>query len=162
MSDLTQTFAALLMSSMGVDMPEGNHPDMKMSHRDWVWLDRHRLELSASWRKTFERWDLVVCPVAPTTAFQHDSRPFEERTIEVNGSRVGYEKLPFWAALATPCGLPVTTVPLGLDSAGLPVGAQIIGPRLEDYTPLAFAGLLESGLGLRFTAGSTGRQRHAS
>lgn len=168
LTDLTQTFAALLMSLMGVDTPEGSYAaasarskkeggnpqdcSMTMSHRDWVWLDRHRLELSASWRKTFERWDVVVCPVAPTTAFQHDKRPFEQRTIEVNGSHVGYDTVPLWAALATPCGLPATTVPLRYDSVGLPVGAQIIGPRFEDYTTLAFAELLDSALGFRFIA----------
>jgi amidase len=168
MSDLTQTFAALLMSLMGVDTPEGSYAaasarskkeggnpqdrSMTMSYRDWVRLDRHRLELSACWRKTFERWDVVACPVAPTTAFQHDNRPFEQRTIEVNGSQVSYDRVPLWAALAAPCGLPATTVPLGCDSVGLPVGAQIIGPRFEDYTPLAFAELLDSALGFRFIA----------
>jgi amidase len=125
---------------------------MTMSHRDWVSLDRHRRELSARWRQTFEHWDVVVCPVAPTTAFRHDARPFEQRKIDVDGAAVGYEKTPFWAAPATPCGLPVTTVPVGRDSMGLPIGMQIIGPRLEDYTTLAFAELLESTLGCRFTA----------
>jgi amidase len=168
MTDLTQTFAALLMSMLGVDTPEGSYAaasarskkeggnpqdrSMTMSHREWVWLDRHRLELSACWRKTFERWDVVACPVAPTTAFRHDKRPFEQRTIEVNGSHVGYDTVPLWAALATPCGLPATTVPLGYDSVGLPVGAQIIGPRFEDYTTLAFAELLDSALGFGFSA----------
>jgi amidase len=65
---------------------------------------------------------------------------------------VGYDTVPLWAALATPCGLPATTVPLGYDSDGLPVGAQIIGPRFEDYTTLAFAELLDSALGFGFSA----------
>jgi amidase len=54
--------------------------------------------------------------------------------------------------LATPTGLPVTTVPIGADNSGLPIGIQIIGPRLEDYTPLSFAELLERRLGYRFKA----------
>ena len=56
------------------------------------------------------------------------------------------------AAVAAPCGLPSTTVPLGHNAVGLPLGAQIIGPRFEDYTPLEFAELLESTLGYRFHA----------
>jgi amidase len=95
---------------------------------------------------------VVVCPVAPTTAFRHDDRPFEQRKLDVNGAAVGYEKMPFWAAPAVPCGLPVTTVPVGRDSIGLPIGVQVIGPRLEDYTTLVFAELLESTLGYGFTA----------
>ncbi len=168
MSDAIETFGALLMSMMGVDVPDESYAaastrarsdqaspqdrSMTMSHRDWVRLDRHRLELSTHWRTAFEKWDVVVCPASSTTAFRHDIRPFEQRTLDVDGLQVGYETLPLWAALATPCGLPVTTVPLGRDSCGLPIGAQIIGPRFGDYTTLAFAELLESGLGFGFTA----------
>lgn len=32
----------------------------------------------------------------------------------------------------------------------MPIGLQIMGPRLEDYTPLAFASLLEQRLGYGF------------
>jgi amidase len=125
---------------------------MTISYRDWVRLDRHRLELSECWRRTFERWDVVVCPVSPTTAFPHDTRPFDQRTIEVNGAPVDYNAVPLWAAVAVPCGLPSTTVPLGHNAGGLPLGVQIIGPRFEDYTPLEFAELLESTLGHTFHA----------
>ena len=125
---------------------------MTISYRDWLHLDRHRLELAECWRSTFTRWDVVVCPVSPTTAFPHDHRPFDERTIEVDGARVSYSTVPLWAALAAPCGLPSTAVPLGHNLAGLPLGAQIIGPRFEDFTPLEFAGLLESTLGFEFQA----------
>jgi amidase len=40
-------------------------------------------------------------------------------------------------------GLPSTAVPLGLVDEGLPVGVQIVGPWLEDRTPLKSAGLIE-------------------
>jgi amidase len=166
LQDLTQTFSALLMSSMGVDMPAGDYAsasahaketgrseherNMTMSHRDWMLLDRHRLELAARWTQTFGRWDVVVCPAAPTTAFRHDNRPFERRELNIDGATTGYDKTPLWAALAAPNGLPATTMPIGLDGDGLPVGLQIIGPRMEDYTPLAFATLLEQQLGYGF------------
>jgi amidase len=148
MKDLTGTFSALLMSMLSADMPQA--PANAMSHREWIRLDRHRLELSAQWETTFQEWDIVVCPAAPTTVFPLDDRPFGQRIIEVNGSQVSYQTLPLWSALAAPCGLPVTTAPIGRDAAGLPIGVQIVGPRLEDRTPLAFAGLLESALGHRF------------
>ena len=66
---------------------------------------------------------MVLCPGAPCTAFPHD-RP----KLEVNGSKINYEKTPFWTTLATPTGLPVTTVPIGSDNSGLLIGMQIIGP----------------------------------
>jgi amidase len=60
----------------------------------------------------------------------------------------------FWTALGTPNGLPVTSAPIGLSDGGLPIGMQIIGPRLEDYTTIAFADLLERQLGYGFSAPS--------
>jgi amidase len=63
---------------------------------------------------------------------------------------MSYEKLPTWTSLATPNGLPVTIVPIGADAAGLPIGAQVIGPIFEDQTTLAMADLLERKLGCRF------------
>jgi amidase len=40
-------------------------------------------------------------------------------------------------------GLPATTAPLGHSDDGLPIGVQIIGGYLEDYTTIGFAGLIE-------------------
>jgi amidase len=167
MKDQTRAFSALLMAMMGADTPDDDYAtaaarakrsdgsaldqSLTMSHRDWILLDRHRLALHAQWRRTFEHWDIVVCPVAPVTAFPHDARPFDKRRLDVDGSQVAYETISFWSALAAVGGLPVTTVPTVQDSAGLPIGVQLIGPRLEDYTTLAFADLLESELGCRFT-----------
>jgi len=168
LQDLCRTFTAFLMALLGVDMPEGEYramaerartsptgpqrQDMTMTHREWMQLDRHRLELAAHWARTFENWDVVICPAAPTTAFVHDERPFEQRMLEIDGRRVNYELLPTWSTLAAPTGLPVTCAPLGQAPDGLPVGIQIIGPRLEDFTPLAFAQLLEKQLGYGFEA----------
>lgn len=53
----------------------------------------------------------------------------------------------YWAGLPVLPGLPATSFPLGLDDDGLPVGAQAVGPWLEDRTPIAFAGLLEEAYG---------------
>lgn len=171
MMDLTWTFSALLMSLMGADMSEDDYAaaaaradgkkggmrehSLTMSHRDWVVLDRHRQTLAATWRDAFQRWDVVLCPVTPCTAFPHDGRPFEKRKLNVDGSKINYEKISFWTTLATPNGLPVTTIPIGLDREGLPIGLQVVGPRLEDYTSLEFADLLEHRLGYRYVAPPT-------
>jgi Asp-tRNA(Asn)/Glu-tRNA(Gln) amidotransferase A subunit family amidase len=43
-------------------------------------------------------------------------------------------------------GLPACTVPIGTGAAGLPVGGQILGPRLTDRTVLRVAAALETAL----------------
>jgi Asp-tRNA(Asn)/Glu-tRNA(Gln) amidotransferase A subunit family amidase len=44
-------------------------------------------------------------------------------------------------------GLPVTAVPIGLHSSGLPIGMQVAGPFLEDHTTLAAAAVMEALVG---------------
>ncbi len=43
--------------------------------------------------------------------------------------------------------VPVTQVPLGLDSRALPVGVQVVGARGQDHVPIAVAVALEEALG---------------
>jgi amidase len=44
-----------------------------------------------------------------------------------------------WISLATTLHLPATAIPAGLTAGGLPVGAQLIGPRGGDARTLAVA-----------------------
>ena len=50
------------------------------------------------------------------------------------------------ASLRLP-GLPSTAIPTGFSPDGLPVGVQIVGPWLEDRTPLKLAELIEREFG---------------
>jgi amidase len=57
-----------------------------MSHRSWIQADRERFGLASQWRRLFENWDVVLCPAAPTVAFDHDARPFDQRTLMIDGA----------------------------------------------------------------------------
>jgi amidase len=48
---------------------------------------------------------------------------------------------------ATLTGCPATASPVGLTRDGLPVGIQIMGPFLEDATPIHLAGALAEVIG---------------
>jgi amidase len=87
---------------------------------------------------------VMICPAAPTLAFPHDhSTPLEKRRLRVDGKSCSYlDAQLIWATVATTPGLPATVAPIGV-AEGLPVGVQIIGPYLEDRTPIAFAACLE-------------------
>ena len=58
-----------------------------------------------------------------------------------------YDNNFVWAAPATAAGLPATVAPIGRTDTGLPIGVQIIGPYLEDLTPIQFAQILEQAYG---------------
>jgi amidase len=119
-----------------------------LSHRDWVMCDGMRAGLRAQWRALFREFDAVVCPIMPTPAYPHDhSAEQESRRITVDGRQYPYVDQLVWPGIATCPGLPSTAIPLGLSPEGLPVGAQIVGPWLEDRTPLRLAELIEQAYG---------------
>jgi amidase len=119
-----------------------------LSHRDWVLADGARARLRAQWRELFGTFDAVICPVMPTPAYPHiHSDDQEARRINVDGKDYVYPDQLAWPGIATLPGLPATAIPLGLSPEGLPVGVQIVGPWLEDRTPLKLAGLIEREFG---------------
>jgi amidase len=118
------------------------------SHRDWLIDDARRGGLKAQWAAFFGAFDAMICPVMPTPAFPHDhSGRTEERRIAIDGVDHPYIDQLIWAGVATAPGLPATAIPLGLSPEGLPIGAQIVGPYLEDRTPLALAASIEREFG---------------
>jgi amidase len=118
-----------------------------LSHRDWIKADRVRLRLADDWRAVFRAFDVVLCPVMPTVAFPHDHGDMVARRLTIDDTSVAYIDQVMWAGVATLPGLPATAMPIGLSDAGLPIGMQVVGPYLEDRTPLAFAALAERELG---------------
>jgi amidase len=123
-----------------------------MSHAAWIRTSRIRGGLRAAWQALFEDVDVVLCPPMPTTAFPHDhSSPSGTRQLDIDGKKVPYDNQIAWAGIATSNWLPATTMPIGHDDHGLPIGVQIIGGYLEDRSTITFAGLVEREFG-GFTA----------
>jgi amidase len=141
---ITETFVPLLMAIFAADGPgdEGGP-----SHADWIRADRRRAELAHQWSEFFDDWDVVLCPAMPTTALPLNPSAGPPASIDVDGAPVPYQAQPLWAPLAALTGQPATVAPIGFDAAGLPIGAQIIGPFLEDRTTLAFAEQMEEAFG---------------
>ncbi|MBL4685141.1 MAG: hypothetical protein JKY37_11170 [Nannocystaceae bacterium] len=134
-----KTYVALVSAVMGVGLV--------LDHRAWLAHNAERTRLRAQWKRFFEDWDIVLCPVMATTALHHDSRPPSERRIMVDGEAQPYFQQVFWASLAATAYLPVTVFPTGLSSEGLPIGLQAIGAGFSDRTTIEFARLVASELG---------------
>jgi amidase len=119
-----------------------------LSHRDWVIADSGRARLKAQWRELFNSFDAVICPIMPTPAYVQDHSPDQEkRRIRIDGVDYPYTDQLAWPGVATLPGLPATAIPTGFSPQGLPIGVQIVGPWLEDRTPLKLAELIEREFG---------------
>jgi amidase len=131
-------------SSLGAERLRG----IVCSHRNWLMDDGARARLRAQWRELFGSYDAVICPIMPTPAYPHDHSPEQEtRRIRIDGKDYVYPDQLTWPGIATLPGLPATAIPTGFSPDGLPVGVQIVGPWLEDRTPLKLADLIEREFG---------------
>jgi amidase len=139
---------AALLSPDDKNLPAERLRGLTSSHRAWVLDEGARARLRAQWRELFRNFDAVICPIMPTPAFPHDHSPEQEkRRINIDGKDYPYPDQLAWPGIATLPGLPSTAIPLGLSKEGLPIGVQIVGPWLEDRTPLRLAELIEREFG---------------
>jgi amidase len=166
-AELLDAYLLLLGSIVAADMPKGRRRTMELMrgpaglakawgagpfsrwsrllgytarHREWLAADAVRARLRHEMDQLFDRFDVVLAPIAPVAAFPHDHRPFERRALtDSTGARLPYVSLLSWISLATACGLPATAIPAGFTATGLPVGVQLIGRRGDDARTLSLA-----------------------
>ena len=90
--------------------------------------------------KAFEKYDIIVTPVSPTTAFKLGERltnPMEMYLADICTVSVNI------------AGLPGMSVPCGVDSQGLPIGMQIIGSKFSEETIIKAAYAYEQATNFR-------------
>ena len=95
------------------------------------------------WHAFFTRYDVLLTP-----AISISPRPWSELyPAEIDGRVL--DSYYHWLALAyasTLAGHPSLSLPVGLDSLGMPFGLQLIGQRGEDAKLMAAAAALEAAL----------------
>ena len=117
------------------------------THREWMAADAVRARLRHEIGEVFSRFDAILAPIAPVTAFPHDHRPFTRRKLVTSdGQAVPYASMLNWISLATALHLPATAIPAGPAASGLPVGVQLIGPLNGDARLLALAQAIEENI----------------
>ncbi len=120
---------------------------LTQTHRDWLRASEAGARLRRVWADFFRDHDLLLCPVAPTTAAPLDQRRLDQRYLAIDGVEYPYLQHLFWVMLASTGHLPAAVVPAGIAADGLPVGLQIIGPAGADDRVLACARRVEQVLG---------------
>ncbi len=128
------------MRMLGIAMMRGAPgPDgQRASASDWFDLLDLQTRSELAWAALLERYDFVIAPPAPITAFEHDDTPVRERKVTINGTERDFAEVFAWAGISTFPNLPSTVIPIG-ESGGLPTSVQIIGRRWSDLDCIATA-----------------------
>ena len=114
-----------------------NRPHDK-SRLNFIDAAHQRLEFGVRANTFFERYDLMVTPTLPITAFAAG------QNVPDGGS---YQSWWDWATFCYPfnlTGQPACSVPCGFSDADMPVGLQIIGRQYEDASVLQAAAAYEN------------------
>jgi len=99
---------------------------------DYLDAQRRRRQFVHTLNKLFDQVDVIVTPAAPNTAPK-----IGDATVEIGGQKedARLAATRFVRALNL-AGVPVLTVPCGLDSKGLPIGLQIFGRAFDEASVL--------------------------
>ena len=90
--------------------------------------------------KGFEKYDVILTPTSPVTAFgigEKSGTPLEMYLADICTVSVNV------------AGLPGISIPVGLDSKGLPIGMQLIGKKFDEETILNTAYAMEKEIKFR-------------
>ena len=128
------------LGSFGANLRGNVEAGLKVTPLDVAKAERGRIALFHRFRQLFDRFDVLLTPVAPVKPF-----PVEMNfPADVNGRKL--ESYIDWIAptfLVTLVSLPAGSVPAGLTADRLPVGLQIVAPRFEEPLILLVAKLVE-------------------
>lgn len=146
-SDLLPDLAALhgeylhmLLTVLAVRDPASDYPLPDLP--GWCDMLDKQARARRRYRALFENFDAILCPNAGNTAFAHTPVPMADRKLPINGEEVEFGRQFGWVSIATYPGLPATSVPIGEDADGLPIGLQIIGNFHADHTIVELARLI--------------------
>ena len=95
-----------------------------------------RTRIAAEYEKIFASHDLILSPVAPTTAYR-----LGEKTADPMQMYLG----DIYTVPVNIAGIPALSLPCGGDAVGLPIGVQLMGPKWSEARLYQAAAVLEEG-----------------
>src|ERR1700741_4290066 len=96
-----------------------------------------RTKIAEDFKAAFERFDFIVTPTSPWTAFELGAKPADPLAMYLND---------FLTVPMSLAGIPAISIPSGL-SDGLPVGFQLAAPAFAQNRLLGAAYALEQAIG---------------
>ncbi|WP_419807386.1 amidase family protein [Sphingomonas sp.] len=119
---------------------QGEHPAPTLAQ--WFDVEDEQARCIRQWKRLFATVDAVIAPTLGTVAFPHDDAPIAERRLDIDGTDTAFGAQFAFPGLATFPLLPATSVPIGRDADGLPIGVQIITDAYRDHRAIDLARLV--------------------
>ena len=132
-----ENYMRLLLAAMSRGQPQPGAPPLTPAR--WAEMFAAQARCIRDWLRLFETVDVVIAPCWGTTAFPHDDTPMVERLLDIDGEATVFGAQLAYPGLATFPNLPATSVPVGIDTDGLPIGVQVIAAPYQDHTAIAAA-----------------------
>ncbi|ANP52848.1 aspartyl-tRNA(Asn)/glutamyl-tRNA(Gln) amidotransferase subunit A [Streptomyces griseochromogenes] len=95
-----------------------------MSAGDYLRAQRSRTLMRREWARVLEEVEVIAAPTVPMTAVRADERTVTWPDGTAEGVSDAFVRL---SAPANITGVPALSVPVGHDTAGLPIGMQLLG-----------------------------------
>ena len=130
-------YVRMLMTAMTLRNPDPGREPMPLA--GWFDLIDAQAKCRRDWAALFQHYDAVIAPVWGTTAYPHDDTPLGERQLTIDGDSTAAGAQMAYPGLATFPMLPATSVRIGTDPDGLPIGVQVIADYNHDFTAIAVA-----------------------
>ncbi len=106
---------------------------------EWFTLGDEQARNRRAWAALFAHYGAVIAPTVGMTAFPHDDTPLFERRLTIDGVDTKFGAQFAFPGIATFPMLPATSVPIGTDADGLPIGVQVITDMWRDHDAIAIA-----------------------
>jgi aspartyl-tRNA(Asn)/glutamyl-tRNA(Gln) amidotransferase subunit A len=108
---------------------------------DYLRAQRSRTLMRQEWARLLRDVDLIAAPTVPATAVRAGQETITWTDGSVEGVSDAYVRL---SAPANITGMPALSIPVGHDTAGLPIGMQLVGRPLEESLLLRVGHAYES------------------
>ncbi len=128
------------IDELGVNVRNNTRAGLEGSPRDLGAAHRARGRVWEMFRDFFSRYDCLLTPTMCVSPF-----PVEQNYPETVAGRAMRTYVDWLAPtfLLSLSGLPVASVPCGLDSSSMPVGMQIVGPARGEEAVLALSAVVQ-------------------
>jgi len=138
---VTQMFSRLdLQDRFGPNVRSNVRSGLEVTTRDLAAAESYRSRLWHQFRELFGRFDHLLTPCVAVPPFSVEQNYPDSIAGTPMKTYIDWIAPTFVLSLT---GLPVASVPAGLDSNGLPVGLQIAGPQFGEEGVLALAGVIQ-------------------